>query len=283
MTRGAGRGPLAPSAPPARWAWALVVPGWALTALAPVLMARVADQLMFLSLAGVLLVAAGCVLLSGRVPLFGLAFVLVLPLLVGQSQADAALVYRSSGRTVGCTVTAVTRQVRQVPVHGAPQSPGALRPTDGSGTHLETRVSYRHRMRCPNASYMLGRTRPSPIGTRYDVTYDPTGRVPTVFSTGVPTVGPFLVVLLVLPALLLLVLPLLAWVVGRRPGGARPPHGGPTRPGPPQQPPAVSGWQQPPAVQGWQQPPPVSGWQQPPAAPGWQQPPAGEGRQQLDR
>ncbi|BCJ32799.1 hypothetical protein Athai_03020 [Actinocatenispora thailandica] len=263
MARG---GPLTPSAAPVRWAWGLVVAGWVLAALGPVLMATVATQLLVATIVGVLLVVAGSVLLSGRIPLFVLSFVVFVPLIAGLVQAGDALVYQASGRTVSCRVTAVTRHQRQVPVHGAPHSPGVLQPT--GGTHLETRVSYQHTMRCPAGTYTLARTRPSEVGTRYDVTYDPTGRVPAVFSTAVPALRPFLVVLIALPMVLLLALPLLAWLVGRRRAGARRAADGP--PGPPSGPPGWAPAGPAPGPPGWQRPP--GRRQQPWRGAGWRRP-----------
>lgn len=193
------------------WGWAVVVVGWLLLALTPVIFASTGVPAPLTAIVAVVLVVAGCLLIGARRG-GKIAFVVVPALFVGgfasavgMGLSSEQFVFMTAGKTATCQITAV-RKLVSTSVH-----------TDSGGRSTTTHnVTYRHTAVCPQATYTADRVPPYSVGTRAKVTYDPNGRVSPRFSdrlAGVRTGG---LIALSIGALVVLVAPFAARSAGRR-------------------------------------------------------------------
>lgn len=207
------------------WGWVVVVAGWLALALTPPVFAATGVPAPVTAVLGVVLVAAGCLLIGAR-PGGRIAFV-VMPTLfvggftcaVGMGLSAGQFVFMTAGKTATCQITAVRKLVSTSVIH------------TGSGRSTTTHnVTYRHTAVCPRATYAIDRVPPYSVGTRAKVTYDPHGRVSPRFSDrlgGVRTGG---LILLSIGGLIVLVAPFAARSVGRRRTGPDPAYASQPRP-----------------------------------------------------
>jgi hypothetical protein len=142
-------------------------------------------------------------------PLF---FVSFFALLAGMDASSDWFVYHAAGETAMCQVTGVRKEVTTVRM-----------PPDHGRTRTSHDVHYMHTTVCPHATYTIDRVPPYPVGTRAEVTYDPRGRADPVFSDDIPSMHKFGVVLLSVGAATILLIPFIAWALGRwRPAAMSP-------------------------------------------------------------